>query len=765
MKANHVYEVRPRRDKRGFGLNSMKTLLTTLLSFTVLSASAVVYNSDGTVQNIQAIHNNQAVDGDTIMVPAGTFSWTARLVITKGITLQGQTTISGAGTANPIINDGTIVRDDTPRSGAYAYILAAQMATGTQSFRLTGITFTAGTTTVLCPGNGPIRLHADTENKNMRVDHCHFDHLYQTRCIWVNGGCLGVADHNVMERRTGIGSTEAFLLSSTNDRSWADYPRYGTDKFFFVEDNTIEFGAATDTDTGARFVFRHNHTINAVVTGHGTEGGTIRGGRVNEVYDNTFNWTQVSHVVEGGQRSGTCLWHDNIATGTPASVSGKICTFGDYRLSYIRPDPLWGLAIGTSVWDANDTEGNGTFVEGHPPFLFASGSATRGTTISGISATFTDSTRNWASNQWVGYSIKKVGADTAYGSYITANTANTITYYHPQAGLGFNIGDQYQIHRVLVMMDQNGGGRSDLIQGSAPINTTTGTASYAHTVKEPCYSWNNIYQPTGAVLGFSTVDAQPTPKLNIDYFNLGGGFPADTTPAVVSSRYTAALNGVAYTGTFAYPHPLVSGQPTPTPSPTATPSPTVTTNPATNIASFAAALNGSVNPRGSTTTVYFQWGTTTSYGHTTSTQTQTGNTSLPITTNISGLSASHLYHFRIVATNGGGTSFGSDRTFTTLSATGPPVVTTNPATNITTSSARLNGTLNPHGLTTTVRFQWGTTTSYGHTTPMQTQTGNTYRNIPVNISGLATHTTYHFRIVATNSAGTRFGIDRTFKTP
>jgi len=80
----------------------MKTLLTTLLSFTVFSVSAAVYNSDGTVQSIQAIHNNQAVDGDTIMVPAGTFSWTARLNITKGITIQGQRTISGAGTANPI---------------------------------------------------------------------------------------------------------------------------------------------------------------------------------------------------------------------------------------------------------------------------------------------------------------------------------------------------------------------------------------------------------------------------------------------------------------------------------------------------------------------------------------------------------------------------------------------------------------------------------------------------------------------------------------
>src|SRR6266496_5483288 len=160
-----------------------------LSGFSARCCEATVYHSDGSEASVRAcIHS--AADGDIVTIPAGTFTWTSALNITKGITLQGQTTVSGAGTANPIINDGTIVRDDTPRSGAYAYILAAQMATGTQSFRLTGITFTAGTTTVLCPGNGPIRLHADTENKNMRVDHCHFDHLYQTRCIWVNGGCL-----------------------------------------------------------------------------------------------------------------------------------------------------------------------------------------------------------------------------------------------------------------------------------------------------------------------------------------------------------------------------------------------------------------------------------------------------------------------------------------------------------------------------------------------------------------------------------------------
>jgi hypothetical protein len=210
--------------------------------------------------------------------------------------------------------------------------------------------------------------------------------------------------------------------------------------------------------------------------------------------------------------------------------------------------------------------------------------------------------------------------------------------------------------------------------------------------------------------------------------------------------------------------PTPTPTPTPTPAQTPTPTPAVTTNPATNGAAFSATLNGSVNPRGATTMVYFQYGLTTGYGSTTPMQTQNGNTARAVSANISGLLANRTYHFRIVAQNAGGTSFGADRTFTTLTATGPPVVATKPATLIASFSATLNGSLDPHGLVTTVYFQYGTTTSYGSTTPMQTQNGDTYRNIAANISGLNSNTVYHFRIVATNSAGTRFGGDRTFTT-
>src|SRR4030095_14902681 len=192
--------------------------------------------------------------------------------------------------------------------------------------------------------------------------------------------------------------------------------------------------------------------------------------------------------------------------------------------------------------------------------------------------------------------------------------------------------------------------------------------------------------------------------------------------------------------------------------------PVAITDPATYIASDSATLNGTVDPHGLTTTVYFQYGPTINYGLTTAIQSKAGNNYQNVAATISGLTASTTYHFRIVATNSAGTRYGVDGTFTTLSATGPPVVITSPATNVISSSATLNRSVDPHGLITNVHFQYGTTTSYGLNTAIQSKTGNTYQNVIATIGGLTASTTYHFRIVGTNTSGTTYGSDRTFTT-
>ena len=74
------------------------------------------------------------------------------------------------------------------------------------------------------------------------------------------------------------------------------------------------------------------------------------------------------------------------------------------------------------------------------------------------------------------------------------------------------------------------------------------------------------------------------------------------------------------------------------------------------------------------------------------------------------------YHYRIAATNTFGTTYGTDKPFLV-----PPAVkgvTTEPATEVKTTEATLNGKLDPDGLNTEYHFQYGLNTEYGQNTPL-----------------------------------------------
>ncbi len=95
----------------------------------------------------------------------------------------------------------------------------------------------------------------------------------------------------------------------------------------------------------------------------------------------------------------------------------------------------------------------------------------------------------------------------------------------------------------------------------------------------------------------------------------------------------------------------------------------------------------------------------------------------------------------------------------------PPTVTTDPASSITSTFATLNGRVNPNGLSATYYFEYGTDTNYGSTTPStDAGSGTSDVSVSANLTGLSAGTTYHFRIVATNSVGTSYGSDATFTT-
>ncbi len=102
-------------------------------------------------------------------------------------------------------------------------------------------------------------------------------------------------------------------------------------------------------------------------------------------------------------------------------------------------------------------------------------------------------------------------------------------------------------------------------------------------------------------------------------------------------------------------------------------------------------------------------------------------------------------------------------TFSAIS-TKAPVANTGAASSVIFNSATLNGTVNPNGLSTTYIFQWGRTTSYGFATVVTSAgSGTGYVAASARITGLRFYTVYHYRLVATNSAGTTYGADQSFQ--
>jgi phosphodiesterase/alkaline phosphatase D-like protein len=180
-------------------------------------------------------------------------------------------------------------------------------------------------------------------------------------------------------------------------------------------------------------------------------------------------------------------------------------------------------------------------------------------------------------------------------------------------------------------------------------------------------------------------------------------------------------------------------------------SPAVTTGTHTHVTDTAAVLHGTVNPNGSATTYYFQWGLTAAYGVQSDEHAAGhGTRAVSVSTTASGLIPGTTYHYRLVATNGAGTTLGADRTFTTA-GNPPPTVATGPPTQIGKNSATVTAVIGPNNQATTYYFQYGTSTAYGsQTIPATVPAGPAPVTVATTITGLEARTIFHYRIVASH---------------
>ena len=94
----------------------------------------------------------------------------------------------------------------------------------------------------------------------------------------------------------------------------------------------------------------------------------------------------------------------------------------------------------------------------------------------------------------------------------------------------------------------------------------------------------------------------------------------------------------------------------------------------------------------------------------------------------------------------------------------PPLAATGPVTANSSTTVTLNGTVNPNSLATTAQFEYGLTTAYGSTASvsLSPNNGSIAQNVSTTINSSQAGATYHYRLSATNSAGTSVGNDAVF---
>ncbi len=196
--------------------------------------------------------------------------------------------------------------------------------------------------------------------------------------------------------------------------------------------------------------------------------------------------------------------------------------------------------------------------------------------------------------------------------------------------------------------------------------------------------------------------------------------------------------------------------------PAATDAPTAATVAATEIERTSATIGGNINPRGSATSYWFEYGTTNALGAATTVRSAgSSNTTQAVSVEIDDLEPATQYYFRVNAQNDFGTVNGSILSFTTDGpvATDEPDVEIEAASAVAARSATLHGTVAPNGATTTYWFEYSTDTLIGSVlgtaTPEQTVAGTAASAAAsAQISGLSPNTKYNYRIAARNSEGT-----------
>lgn len=356
------------------------------------------------------------------------------------------------------------------------------------------------------------------------------------------------------------------------------------------------------------------------------------------------------------------------------------------------------------------------------------------------------------------------GTSPSYGHQTPFQTMNSAGSYSANV-IGLSAGTTYNFRAValagLGSQPAYGSNMTFTTPATHPIAVQTSGATqvsqtsyvlHGDLLSKGPYSEVNLWFDWGA----STSYGNSTPPQR--FTDAAGPFSSTISGLAAGTTYhfRAAASGTALGSPVTYGANMILTTPSPKPI-------VVNTQSATGVTASSATLNGYVASTGghSTVIVFFEWGTTTSYGNITP-QSEHGSGAFNAT--LSGLSTGVTYHYRAVAmaAPAGATPVrGSDVTFTTSALT----VSTGTASSVSRTTATLNGSLQSTGGLPSVdlHFEYGETTAYGKTTPVQR--AYSPGTFSARVTDLTPGITYHFRAVATSgTVSPAYGTDSSFKT-
>ena len=312
-----------------------------------------------------------------VNIPNGTSAWSTGFSYTvpagvTSLTIQGSTAVNCTGTAGTAsffcsFTDNSVITDSYAANNP---LMVFNLGGSSTTFRITGLTFAGGSTS-LGKDNGIIELLSG-DSQNVRYDHNHTKFSSyspsNTEAVALRSYApiAGVADHNYLDLGSdtlysfGISIFGAYNDSYGNgDGTWANATPWGQlNGVFYVETNYVTGGESDDCGNAGSMVIRYN-TFSDTTSGiqsHGTKtpAGPARGCRSLEAYRNYITHPTGSSTGDSpiGSKIGPMLvWGNTLAQGFYRFFTPATDRSGGDNASETAPPNGWGNC--GDAWDGN----------------------------------------------------------------------------------------------------------------------------------------------------------------------------------------------------------------------------------------------------------------------------------------------------------------------------------------------------------------------------------------------------------------------------